>query len=254
MKSLKGIWSVLAGLALILGIFSFVPVYAESEEGDSSEVGSSEEAESGESGAGENGSNDDSNGGNSNEGNLDESEHDGGQGSEQGDEYNGAIEWSGVIVDPVSDSTSTPVTSNTVHNTTPIYTSASVSGAGYTYVSARAATIEPEINEQGEVVETEPILVEEMIEVVTEEVQEKSEEDLEDDIEIIVPKTIDPETLESVKRTTIIIIIAIGAVSFIGVLIWGMMRFLKDRRFKKIYREAVSKSAEIKRAKITRAG
>ncbi|MDO5480169.1 MAG: hypothetical protein Q4F58_00645 [Candidatus Saccharibacteria bacterium] len=215
MKSFKGIWSIVVGLALIFGVLVATPVFAEGEEGPS--TGEEQGGESGESGG-----------------------------------ESGCSEWSGEIEDPVPTPAPTPVTPTptpaptpaptpVVAPATPATTTKKATPVETVADETEPETVEPEVAEPGSEPEPEIQVIEQKIvyPVITEMP------------EVEVPKTATPD---NAKKISLLAALGTGIVTATAVLIWSVGKLSKIKRFEKAYKEAISKSNKIVKAKITRAG
>ena len=109
--------------------------------------------------------------------------------------------------------------------------------------------METPVEEVTEVVEETP---EEAPEETLEEVVEETPEEVQEETpEVMVPETANPGVA---KKVTLMALICTGITVFATIFAWSVARITKIVRFEKIYKEAVSKSAKVKEAGVTRAG
>ena len=171
-------------------------------------------------------------------------------------------EWSGDIVDPAPTPTPTPTPQPTPAPTpqptpTPTPTPQSTPVSQSTKPATTPATTETV--EQPE--EAEPEVVEP--EVVEPEVEEPAKVEYFIDLSDIIasyqdntPKITVPETTinqKTISKTSIITLIAANILFFTALSIWAGTKAHKITKFEKIYQEALTKSHQVKKAKITRA-
>lgn len=155
-------------------------------------------------------------------------------------------EWSGEIVDPTPapapapapepQPTPAPATPRTAPKTTP-----------------KATPVVTPVVEEAPAETPEETPVETPVEETPEEPKEQPKEETKEETPE-VPKTSTPaESEESIKNKIIALITATASVLGI-LLIWAVAKLYQITKFEKIYKEALKKSREVKKANINRAG
>ena len=184
-----------------------------------------------------------------------EGEEEGGTSEEQG----GGEEWDGEITDPTPAPTPAPTPEPTpapAPNPTPAPAPVVTPTAPVTPttpskktnpVEAPVTETEPEEAEVVEEIEVEPE-AEPEVQVIEQRIVYPVITDMP---EVEVPKTAKPD---AANKTALLVVVATGAIVALGVFIWAIAKLSKINRFERIYKEAMTKSAKITKAKITRAG